>query len=80
MMKNNKWKLFVSSLVTLLPIPIGLILWKCFPQRIVLQSADNWSSKLLTVFAFPIIILITHWICIAVSLADPKNKDQTKKQ
>lgn len=78
-MMKNKWKLLVSSLVTLLPIPIGLILWEYFPQRIVLQSADNWSSKLLIVFAFPIILLITHWICVAVSLADPNNKDQSQK-
>lgn len=78
-MMKNKWKLLVSSLVTLLPIPVGLILWEYFSQRIILQSADNWSSKLLIVFAFPIILLIIHWICVAVSLADHRNKDQSKK-
>lgn len=69
MIKSNKWKLLVSSLITLLPIPIGLILWEYLPRQ----------TQLLAVFAPPIIALITHWICIAASVADPKNKDQSKK-
>ena len=77
-MKNNKYKLLVSSLITLLPIPIGLILWECLPQQ-TLHTADDRSSQLLAVFAPPIIALITHWLCIAVTAADPKNKDQSKK-
>ena len=77
-MKNNKWNLLVSSLVTLLPIPIGLILWEYLPQQ-TLHPADDGSSQLLVIFAPPIIALITHWICIAAAVADPKNKGQSKK-
>ena len=78
MVKNNKYKLLVSSLITLLPIPIGLILWEYLPQQI-LHSADDRSSQLLAIFAPPIIALITHWVCAAAIIADPKNKDQSKK-
>lgn len=42
-------------------------------------TADNWSSKFFTVFASPLFIFITHWICVSVTIADPKNKNQTKK-
>ena len=73
MMKSNKWKLLVSYLITLLPIPIGLILWEYLPRQTLHRS------QLLAVFAPPIIALITHWICAAAAIADPKNKDQSKK-
>lgn len=78
-MKNNKRKLLLSSLVTLLPIPIGLILWKYLPQQAALHSADDSGSQLLAVFAPPIMALITHWVCVVATVADPKNKDQSKK-
>ena len=33
MIKRNKWILFVTSLVTLLPLAVGLILWNRLPEQ-----------------------------------------------
>lgn len=84
MIKKNKWKLLVSSIVTLLPILAGLILWNRLPERMATHwgfagSADGWSSKAFAVFGLPLIMLASHWVCVIVTVADPKNKNQTQK-
>ena len=84
MIKENKWKLLISSIVILLPVIAGLILWNRLPDRMATHwgmagSADGWSSKPFAVFALPLFVLVIHWICIIVTAADPKNKNQTQK-
>ena len=84
MIKNNKWKLIISSAIILLPILVGLILWNALPESLTTHwgadgNADGWSSKAFAVFVLPFLILISHWICVLVTAADPKNKNQNKK-
>ena len=84
MIRKNKWKLLISSLVILLPIVAGLLMWNALPSEMATHwsfngSANGWSSKYFTVFAMPLIMLAGHWIAIAVMALDPRNKDQTRK-
>ena len=84
MIKRNKWKLIVSSIVILLPVVAGLIMWNSLPREMATHwsfngSANGWSSRFFTVFAMPLFMLVGHWICIAVTALDPKNKNQTRK-
>ena len=84
MIRKNKWKLLISSIVILLPILVGAILWDALPQEVAmhwgLNGAENgWSGKAVTVFAMPLLLLAGHWIAIAVTALDPRNKDQTRK-
>ena len=84
MIKNNKWKLIISSAIILLPILVGLILWNSLPESLTTHwgadgNADGWSSKAFAVFVPPFFILVTHWICVLVTAADPKNRNQSKK-
>lgn len=84
MIKKNKWKLLISSIVILLPIVLGLIFWKQLPEQMVTHwgadgEADGWSSRASAVFSLPIFILAVHWICIFFTAKDPKNKDQNNK-
>lgn len=84
MIKNNKWKIIISSAIILLPILVGLILWNILPEILTTHwgadgNADGWSSKAFAVFVPPFCILVTHWICVLVTAADPKNKKQNKK-
>ena len=84
MLQRNKWKLIVSSILILLPIAAGLIMWDALPPEMATHwslngSANGWSSRNFTVFAMPLILLVGHWICVAVTAMDPKNKNQTRK-
>ncbi|MCH5188446.1 MAG: SdpI family protein [Oscillospiraceae bacterium] len=84
MIKKNKWKLLISSIVTLLPVIVGLIMWDSLPERMATHwgftgAADGFSSRPFAVFALPLILLAGHWVCVIVTAADPKNKNQTQK-
>lgn len=80
MIKRNKWGLLASSIVILLPMVIGLLLWSQLPEKIATHwgpdgAVDGWSSKAVAVFVLPLFILAVHWICVAVTAADPKNQN-----
>lgn len=84
MIRENKGRLIWSSIVIVLPILIGLLLWNQLPDRIATHwntqgVANGWSSKAFTVFALPCILLILHWVCVLASNADPKWKNYPAK-
>lgn len=84
MIKKNRWRLLFSSLVILLPILFGLIVWKKLPEQMVTHwgtdgSADGWSNRGFAVFALPIFIFIAHWFCVFCTSKDQKNKNQSSK-
>lgn len=84
MMKKNKWKLLITSLVILFPILFGLIVWDKLPEQMTTHwgmdgNADGWSSREFAVFALPLFMLAGHWICIFCTSKDPKNKEQNSK-
>ena len=83
-MLKNKKLLILTSLLTLLPIPVGLLLWDRFPDLITTHwgfdgQADGWSSIPFTVFGMPLIMLVIHFICLAATLLDSGNKNRNKK-
>lgn len=84
MIKKNKWKLIVSSIVILLPVLAGLLVWNSLPAEMATHwslsgSANGWSSRYATVFGLPLVLLAGHWIGILVTALDPRNKNQTAK-
>lgn len=84
MIKKNKWKLILSSVVILLPIVVGLIIWNTLPEQLATHwgvggEADGWSARDIAVFVPPVAILLLHWLCVLVTAADPKNKGQSRK-
>lgn len=84
MMKKNKATLIVTTLVMLLPMLIGLLLWKQLPDPMpshwdINGEIDGWSSKAFAVFGFPALLLGIHWICVIASCADPKAANYTPK-
>lgn len=84
MIKENKFKAIVSSIVILLPILFGVISWEKLPEKIATHwgpdgNPDHYSSKFFAVFCLPIIVFLLHWLCLFISKFDPKNKDQHKK-
>ncbi len=83
-MKNNKLTLAITSVITLMPIVAGLVLWDKLPETMVIHwgisgNADAVSSKTFAVFGMPLIFLVLHWLCIFVSEKDVRNKNQNLK-
>lgn len=81
MMKKYKKQLILSSIVTLLPILIGLFLWNRLPDTIATHFgsdnvANGWSSKPFVVFGLPLILLGIHLFCLFTTMNDPKKKHQ----
>ncbi len=84
MIKQNKWKLLITSAITLLPILIGIILWDKMPDTIATHwgfdgKADGFSSKWFAVLGIPAFLLAIHWICIFATSTDPKHKNISPK-
>lgn len=84
MIKENKKLLAITSIVILIPMLIGLLLWNRLPEQIpshwdINGNIDNWSSKSFVVFGLPAMLLGLHWLCVIASAADPKHKNYSKK-
>ncbi len=84
MLKENKLKVILSSVIILLPVLFGLIVWEDLPEAMTTHwgadgSGDGVSAKALAVFGLPLILLFTHFICLIVTSLDKKQKAQNKK-
>ncbi len=84
MLRNNKWKLIISSLLILLPILAGSILWDSLPEQMAIHwgtsgNANGWSSRGFAVFLLPIFLLVFHWVCLLITAMDHKSKTQNPK-
>ena len=84
MIKKNLKTIILTSLITLLPILIGIILWDRLPDTLPTHwnasgSIDGWSSKTFVVFALTFIMLGMHLFVIISTLADPKHKNHPGK-
>lgn len=80
MMKENKKKLILTSIVILVPIIIGLILWNKLPEKLPTHwnaegVVDGWSSKAFAVFGLPGFLFAVHWVCVLASSTDPKKQN-----
>ena len=78
-MKNKK-SLILSSVMVLLPMVAGIILWDQLPERMpshwgIDGQVDGWSGKFFGVFGLPLMMLGFHWICaLAMKLDKPEWK------
>lgn len=84
MIKKNLKVLIITSIVILLPIVAGLLLWNQLPEKIpshwnAVGEVDGWSSKAFTVFGLPAILLAFQWLCVLGTAADPKSKNHSGK-
>ena len=84
MLKKNKGTLIITSIVILIPIILGLILWNKLPEQLpfhwdVNGNIDNWVGKTTAVFALPAALLALHWMCLLISSIDPKSANYNHK-
>ena len=83
-MNSYKKTVIITTLITLLPILAGVILWSRLPDKIPMHwnfsgEADGWSGKSFAVFGFPCILAVIHLIAVLVTFNDPKRKNIHKK-
>ena len=84
MIKKNLRTLIITSIVILLPILAGVILWDQLPEQIPIHwnaagEIDGWSSKLFAVLGMPLILLAFQWLCVLGTGADPKKGNHPQK-
>ena len=82
--KISKKTFILTCIVVLLPMVVGLILWKRLPEEIVTHFgsdgvANGWSSKGAAVFGLPLFVLFVHMLCVGITLQDPKIANMNEK-
>lgn len=84
MFKDNKRTLIITSIVTILPVFIGIFLWNKLPDTMATHFsngnvANGFSSKPIAVFGLPFICLAGHWFGISISTHDPRKQNISPK-
>ncbi len=79
-MKKYRGRLLLTCIITLLPMVVGLILWKRLPDTMATHwgannEANGWSSKEEVVFGMPVILTALHLLAIGVTMVDPKKRN-----
>lgn len=83
-MKEYKKIMVITTIVTLLPILVGIMLWDQLPEQIATHfgmdgTPNGWTSKGGTVFGIPVFLAIMQWFGMAVTLQDPKKQNMSEK-
>lgn len=84
MLKANKKALILASIVTLLPVLIGVYFWNRLPDQMathfgINNQPDGFSSKAVAVFGLPLLCLAILWIGALVTAHDPRKQNISPK-
>jgi len=84
MIKNNKGKAIISSIIILLPALLGLLIWNQLPENMASHwggdgVTDGFAPKGFMVFGMPLILLAVHWLCLLGTELDKKGAQKNKK-
>ena len=84
MLKANRKTLIITSIVTILPVVIGLICWDRLPDVMATHfgmnnEANGFSSKAFAVFGIPVFLLAVLWLGASVISHDPKRQNISPK-
>lgn len=84
MIKKHLKTIIITSVLTLTPMIVGLILWDKLPAEIPTHfnfnnEPDSYSSKAFAVFGIPLMMLAMHIVCVFATKLDPKMKGLNDK-
>ena len=84
MLKANRRTLIITSIVTILPILIGVVFWDRLPDVMATHfgtnnMANGFSSKAFAVFGIQLICLAVLWAGPLVITHDPRHRNITPK-
>ena len=83
-MKEYRKLIIATTLITLLPILLGLILWNRLPDTVAVHwgadgQADGWAGKAYAVFGLPCLLAAIHLFAVLFTLNDPRRKNINRK-
>ena len=78
--KKYRTTIIITTLITLLPILFGLIVWNRLPEQIATHwgangQADGYSGKAFAVFGMPCILAVLQLFVSFITLNDPKRRN-----
>lgn len=84
MIRMHKGKAVLSSLLILLPLLFGLLLWDRLPGQLASHwgaggTADGRTGRAFTILFLPLVLLAFHWLCLLVSAAEFKKRGRNGK-
>lgn len=82
---KNKAILTITSVIILIPLFVGLILWNVLPEKLPISfdsdgTANDECDKALAVLGLPLFIFVCHIFCIYMSAHDPKKRNISDKE
>lgn len=84
-MKFFKWKYFIiTSIICLIPILLGVLLWDKLPDVMAIHfdinnNPDNFASKGFVVFGLPILMVILQGFCCFINDINAHKHGERKK-
>lgn len=80
MIKKHKKMIIITTILCLLPIIVGLIMWNQLPEQMVTHfnfegQADGWSPKPFAVLGLPGIICAVHLMCVFITGMDSMERN-----
>ena len=84
MIKKNLKKLIITSIVILIPVIIGILLWNKLPEQVPVHwdingAVDGYATRLQAIFLMPLILVVFQWICVLGTSLDPKKQNINDK-
>lgn len=79
MIKRNKGTLVLTTLIMILPMVIGLIVWNKLPEQVPMHwnavgEVDGWGSRAMLVFALPLFTVVLQLCCVLATSLDKNSK------
>ena len=76
--------MIAASVVILIPMVVGLLLWNRLPEQITIHwglnnTPDGWAGKEIVVFGMPALLLVVQWVGVLLTSLDPKVKNADGK-
>ncbi|MBE6782340.1 MAG: DUF1648 domain-containing protein [Ruminococcaceae bacterium] len=83
MFKKHLKTLIISSLITVLPIFIGFILWPMLPEMLPVHwgpvGADSFLNKTAAILFLPLVLLALQWIMALITVKLERESKQNEK-
>ena len=84
MLKANKKTLIITSIITILPIFVGVYFWNRLPDVMATHfgidnTPNGFSSKPFAVFGLPLFCLVIDWVAAFITSHDPRRRNISPK-
>ena len=84
MIKKNLGTLILTTVILLLPMVIGLMMWNKLPDQVPMHwnisgEVDGWGSKGMLVFVFPLLFVGIEWLGFLTTAHDCSSKGFSKR-